>query len=105
MSERTPTPWHIAATEHTELVMGFKDNTECVLAELDTDDVSMQESEANAAFIVKAVNSHDALEDFVRWVDSWVSNPVSSYSVNALDGLFGMTRDKIAALASIKEPA
>jgi len=39
------------------------------------------------------------LRDFARWVDSWVSNPVGSYSVNALDGLFGMTRDKLGALS------
>lgn len=38
------------------------------------------------------------LREFVDWVDSWVSNPVGSYSVSALDSLFGMTRDKIAAL-------
>jgi predicted nucleic acid-binding Zn-ribbon protein len=53
-----------------------------------------------------AIQHRDAAEaqlanvrDFVRWVDSWVSNPVGAYSVCALDGLFGMTRDKIAALA------
>lgn len=34
----------------------------------------------------------------IQWVETWVSNPVGSYSVHALDGLFGMTRDKIAAL-------
>ncbi len=39
------------------------------------------------------------LRAFVSWVDSWVSNPVGAYSVSALDGLFGMTRDKIAVLS------
>lgn len=38
------------------------------------------------------------LRAVVDWVDSWVSNPVGSYSVSALDGLFGMTRDRIVAL-------
>lgn len=38
------------------------------------------------------------LRAFVDWVDSWVSNPVTSYSVYALDGLFGLTRHKLAAL-------
>lgn len=28
------------------------------------------------------------------WIDAWVSNPVGSYSVLALDGLFAMTRDR-----------
>lgn len=41
----------------------------------------------------------ERLKAFVGWVDSWVSNPVGAYSVCALDGLFGMTRDKIAALS------
>lgn len=39
--------------------------------------------------------------NFVSWVDSWVSNPAGSYSTAALDGLFGMTRDKIAALSDM----
>lgn len=41
---------------------------------------------------------NERLRDFVTWVDTWVSNPVTSYSVYALDGLFGMTRDRIAAV-------
>lgn len=39
------------------------------------------------------------LRDFAGWVDTWISNPVGSYSVNALDGLFRMTREKLFALA------
>jgi hypothetical protein len=38
------------------------------------------------------------LRDFANWVEAWVSHPASSYSVSALDGLFGMTRDRIAFL-------
>ena len=41
---------------------------------------------------------NERLREFSTWVDTWVSNPVTSYSVNALDVLFGMTRDKLAAL-------
>jgi hypothetical protein len=37
--------------------------------------------------------------DALAWVETWVSNPVGSYSVQALDGLFAMTRDRLAALA------
>lgn len=37
-------------------------------------------------------------KNFAGWVDSWVSHPVGSYSVAALDGLFGMTRDRLAML-------
>lgn len=66
MTDHTPTPWHTGSTEHTDLVMGFKDNSECVLAELDTDDVPMAESEANAAFICAAVNNHEALLEMLK---------------------------------------
>src|ERR1700682_2003353 len=45
------------------------------------------------------------LREFVNWVDSWVSNPVGAYSVAALDGLFGMTRDKIATLTPAQSQA
>ncbi len=38
-------------------------------------------------------------QDFAQWVGTWVSKPVGSYSVTALKGLFGMTRDKLAALS------
>lgn len=39
--------------------------------------------------------------EVIQWVGTWVSNPVGSYSVHALDGLFRMTRDKIAALRAV----
>ena len=41
---------------------------------------------------------NERLREFSTWVDTWVSNPVTSYSVYALDGLFGTARDKLAAL-------
>jgi len=43
---------------------------------------------------------NERLREFSAWVDTWVSNPATSYSVYTLDGLFGMTRDKLAALAA-----
>ena len=46
----------------------------------------------------EAADQIERLRDFVSWVDIWVSNPVGSYSVHSLDGLFGITRDKIEAL-------
>lgn len=53
----------------------------------------------------EAANEIARLRFFVEWVDSIVSNPVSSYSVHALDGLFGMTRDRIAALSNGPRPS
>lgn len=46
----------------------------------------------------------DRLRDFADWVDTWVSNPATSYSVYALDGLFAMTRDRLAALQKEPQP-
>jgi hypothetical protein len=39
-------------------------------------------------------------QEVIYWIDAWISNPVGSYSVSALDGLFAMTRDKISSLTS-----
>ena len=60
------------------------------------------------AVIVKALETRALLEssamrvaelEFVLgWVETWVSNPASTYSTDALNGLFGMTLDKISAL-------
>jgi hypothetical protein len=44
--------------------------------------------------------SDAALRDFAAWVATWVSSPVTAYSVSALDGLFSMARDRLAALAT-----
>jgi hypothetical protein len=38
------------------------------------------------------------LREFADWVETWVSNPVGAYSTMALDGLFGVARNKLAAL-------
>jgi hypothetical protein len=43
-------------------------------------------------------NEITRLRTFVGWVDSWVSNPVGSYSTVGLEGLFALTRDKLAEL-------
>lgn len=48
---------------------------------------------------MEAAKEIERLRDFVSWVDTWVSNPASAYSINATEGLFGMARDKIAALS------
>jgi hypothetical protein len=43
------------------------------------------------------------LEDFVGWIDTWVSNPAGSYSLHALDGLFAATRERTAALPTAQQ--
>lgn len=46
-----------------------------------------------------------SLREFARWVDTWISNPAASYSTDALDGLFGMARDRIALLHDERDGA
>jgi hypothetical protein len=47
--------------------MGFRDNVECVISESDPEiDMPLDEAAANAAFIVKACNSHDALVKAIK---------------------------------------
>jgi hypothetical protein len=63
-----------------------------------TENVYMDVAVNNAAEIKKLKHDISRLRQFVDWVDAWVSSPVNSYSLSALDGLFLMTRDGIAAL-------
>ena len=58
------------------------------------------ETLARAAIAATGV---EQLQDFADWVDCWVSNPVTSYSVYAIEGLFGMTREKLAAMRQSRE--
>lgn len=45
------------------------------------------------------------LRDFVAWVDTWVSNPIGSYSYPALAGLFSQAKEKIAILTHGSGPS
>lgn len=60
------------------------------------------ENHVDNAFIAQQREQIDTLRSIVDFVDSWVSNPVSAYSIAALDGLFSMTRERIAALRQEK---
>ncbi|SDQ98419.1 hypothetical protein SAMN05519103_00306 [Rhizobiales bacterium GAS113] len=42
----------------------------------------------------------ERLREALSFVETWICNPAGSYSVAALDGLFGMTRDRIAAASA-----
>jgi hypothetical protein len=81
MSEHTPTPWElIEATEHhgAYVVNGWG-RTVCDLYAMSNPmaasvrnggtsfPVPFDDMAANAAFIVKAVNSHEALLEFFKW--------------------------------------
>lgn len=65
----TPTPWRVA--ECPEDIIGADD---AAVATTDTSVISMISPEdvraANAAFIVRAVNSHDKLVEALRYADT-----------------------------------
>ncbi len=60
------------------------------------EELERQAERAHEAWLA-AERRIEELESVIGWVDSWVSNPVGSYSVYALAGLFSATCDKIAA--------
>jgi hypothetical protein len=87
VADHTPTPWHTGSTNHTELVMGFRDNIECVISESDPElDMPMDEAAANAAFIVKAVNSHDALVKALRKALNYIENTENELGIQLTCG-------------------
>ena len=74
----TPTPWRVE--EGTDLIWGACTDdpstygmgysiVEGKIPGFKPYKPSMKEREANAAFIVKAVNAHDALVDCLKWLD------------------------------------
>lgn len=63
-----------------------------VRAGSDDDDLPAQ-TESNASLIAAAPDLAEAL----AFVETWISNPVGTYSVAALDGLFSISRERISA--------
>lgn len=64
MAEHTPTPWMLSLF-HPRLVNGGPDCREIAKTSFGYDS-EMAESSANAAHIVKCVNSHDALVQMLK---------------------------------------
>jgi hypothetical protein len=105
MSEHTPTPW-VSKQRDSEIVIYGPEKIQVVTTSWHTSIRGSyplkRESLANAAFIVKAVNSHDALRaalaQFVAACDT--ASPTSM--MTEIGRACAVAR---AALASIKEPA
>lgn len=55
-------------------------------------------SDTNQRVILRAAKEVQQLRVFANWIDTWISNPARAYSHDALEGLFGMTRDRLAEL-------
>lgn len=94
MTKHTPGPWRVY--EGDPLIVCFGEGDSICDAAPGSPFVSWDLARANAKLIAAA----PALLDFAKWVETWVSNPASSYSTDALDGLFGMARDRLAAVIS-----
>ena len=62
MSQHTPTPWNVVTHNGVSLIDG------------DADRIGVNvEAPANAAFIVRACNSHDALVKALEAVEAWAA--------------------------------
>lgn len=73
----TPTPWYIAGGydedgNRKEKICARQDST--IICEMEVwRGEARQESEANAAFIVRAVNAHADLINALRWAKSFIT--------------------------------
>lgn len=66
----TPTPWHLEKSGYTQTSVYIYSEIGKPLAHTVTPDFGLDEQEANAAFIVRAVNSHDTLVDAIKFAIS-----------------------------------
>lgn len=68
MNKHTPTPWNICDSTPSMIEAG----DEIIAQSLDVDaDVGRQIKWANAAYIVRCVNSHEALVEYYRAAESF----------------------------------
>lgn len=106
MADHTPTPWCIPDGEDNESLVCQQIDGRCGIIIFGTADkfrswqrrIEYAEQNANAAFIVKAVNSHDALVEALRTIADIAEG---SGTVNSLPNIAKIAR---AALETIKEP-
>lgn len=78
MSEHTPTPWAVPVSEGNDTLIceDLGERLGTIIADVSRPiknftlyrDISWDEAAANAAFIVKAVNNHDALVKALEYV-------------------------------------
>jgi hypothetical protein len=79
VSEHTQTPWFVVRNDDGDLSLGTSLDDPWYIAAMclgcDGDEVKVDPAEANAAFIAKAVNSHDALVEALREIRKISANP------------------------------
>lgn len=87
MSEHTPGPWQIKRGEiwsNQDDLLGVVYRTEAWT----TGEKVKTEDQANARLMAAAPELLKAL----KFIETWISQPVGEFSVAALDGLFDQTR-------------
>jgi hypothetical protein len=88
-SKHTPTPWHVRSvypgrsnTPIHQIAIGLDEDHICAIATINRGDRSRGERLANAEFIVRAVNNHEALYEACRKVVSWYEDSGTSDPVD-----------------------
>ncbi len=79
MSNHTPTPWHIES-----VAVGAFKSVVSLVSGTDGKVTNITCSDADAAFIVRAVNAHDAMVEAATWAIAVISNPDAQETVNKL---------------------
>ena len=90
----TPLPWY-ATNEHVQSVPIDEDGYVCKV-----EGVTQEQAEANAAFIVRAVNSHDAALSLAKHAQSVIDNWERGDLALAVQELSQTVQDFYAALAT-----
>lgn len=67
MSDHTPTPWVLC----TKDCISDEARMTTIASCSGSSRISLGEQEANAGFIVRAANAHDALVEVAKMVDAW----------------------------------
>jgi len=99
VSGHTPTPWRVDPKKLLRVVSGDDNSVATVGLQSDLCD----QWEANAAFIVKAVNSHDALVKKLEEIHDITQD--TTLGVECWQKIQNIEATAASALASIKEPA
>ena len=103
-AQHTPTPWQTYApmAEHCQIAIeSINSETIAIVELMDAKRDYNATAKANAAFIVRACNSHDALVAAATEAENWLSE----YESGPDSGLSGLLNQLRAALAAAGEGA
>ena len=96
--QHTPTPWQVhesSPSSPLQIIGNIDYNADGSQIDYDViaDMGGLDADDANAAFIVRAVNSHEALVEAATWAIAVISNPDAQETVNKLRAALKLARE------------